>query len=108
MVHDDGKNNNHMWILYEGGIYDLTNYFTTIDYYKNLAQYNFLDADMIDTIKDNPGQDVTSLWTNQIEKAKGNKTALASKMNSLNCIKETFYVGIPDFRDSAQCQANNY
>ncbi|KAF3062176.1 Chitin synthase 6 [Daldinia childiae] len=107
-VHDDGKNNNHMWIVYEGGIYDLTNYFNTIDYYKNLAQYNFLDADLIDAIKDNPGQDVTSLWTNQIANVKGNKTALATKLNSLNCIKETFYVGIPDFRDSAKCQANNY
>ncbi|KAI1386250.1 glycosyltransferase family 2 protein [Hypoxylon trugodes] len=107
-VRDDGKNNNHMWVTYEDNIYDLTDYFTTIDYYKNLAQYNFLDTDMIDAIKDNPGGDVTSTWNNQISSAQGNKTALALKLNSLNCIKETFYVGIPDFRQSARCQANNY
>ncbi|KAI1461487.1 glycosyltransferase family 2 protein [Annulohypoxylon moriforme] len=107
-VKDDGKNNNHMWVTYEGNIYDLTDYFTTISYYKNLAQYNFLDTDLTDAVKDNPGQDVTSLWNDAISDAKGNNTATASKLNSLNCIKETFYVGIPDFRYTAKCQANNY
>ncbi|KAI2624319.1 glycosyltransferase family 2 protein [Hypoxylon sp. NC1633] len=107
-VHDDGKNNNHMWIIYEDNIYDLTDYFNTIDYYKNLAQYNFLDSDLIEAIQDNPGQDVTNQWNSQIASARGNQTALATKLNSINCIKETFYVGIPDFRYSARCQANNY
>ncbi|KAI1450134.1 glycosyltransferase family 2 protein [Annulohypoxylon stygium] len=107
-VKDDGKNNNHMWVTYDGSIYDLTDYFNTIDYYKNLAQYNFLDTDLIDAVKDNPGQDVTSLWNDAISDAKGNATATATKLNSLNCIKQTFYVGIPDFRYSAKCQANNY
>ncbi|OTB03288.1 glycosyltransferase family 2 protein [Hypoxylon sp. CI-4A] len=107
-VHDDGKNNNHMWVIYNGGIYDLTDYFSTIDYYKNLAQYNFLDSDLIEAVKSNPGQDVTENWNNQIADVQGNKTALALKLNSLNCISETFYVGIPDFRYTAKCQANNY
>ncbi|KAI2636952.1 glycosyltransferase family 2 protein [Hypomontagnella submonticulosa] len=107
-VHDDGKNNNHMWVIYEGGIYDLTDYFVTIDYYKNLAQYNFLDTGLIDAIKSNPGQDVTNLWNSQVDNVKGNQTALAAKLNSINCIKETFYVGIPDFRYTPRCQANNY
>ncbi|KAI1106962.1 glycosyltransferase family 2 protein [Jackrogersella minutella] len=107
-VQDDGKNNNHMWIVYDGSIYDLTDYFTTIDYYKNLAQYNFLDSDITDAVSDSPGGDLTDTWNSLISDAKGNQTALALKLNSLNCIKETFYVGIPDFRNSAKCQANNY
>ncbi|KAI0387558.1 glycosyltransferase family 2 protein [Hypomontagnella monticulosa] len=107
-VYEDGKNNNHMWVIYEGNIYDLTDYFVTIDYYKNLAQYNFLDSDLIDAIKSNPGQDVTNLWNSQVDNVRSNKTALATKLNSINCIKETFYVGIPDFRYTPRCQANNY
>ncbi|KAL7627389.1 hypothetical protein AAE478_001582 [Parahypoxylon ruwenzoriense] len=107
-VYDDGRNNNHMWIIYEGGIYDLTDYFLTIDYFKNLAQYNFLDSELIDAIQSNAGQDVTTLWNDQVADVRGNQSALATKLNSINCIKETFYVGIPDFRYSARCQANNY
>lgn len=107
-VHDDGKNNNHMWIIYEDSIYDLTNYFVTIDYYKTQAQYNFLDSNLIETVRENPGQDVTTLWNTQIANSRSNRTALSAKMNSINCIKQTFYVGIPDFRQSAKCQANNY
>ncbi|KAI5861876.1 glycosyltransferase family 2 protein [Durotheca rogersii] len=107
-VKDDGKNNNHMWVIYEDRIYDLTNYFVTVEFYKNLDQYNFLDTKLVDSVKDNPGQDVTELWNEQIENVKTNQTAFARKMNSINCIKETFYVGIPDFRYTPRCQANNY
>ncbi|KAI1765508.1 glycosyltransferase family 2 protein [Hypoxylon sp. FL1150] len=107
-VNEDGQDNSHMWIIYDGSIYDLTDYFTTIDYYQDLAQYNFLDSDLTDAVEDNPGQDVTTQWNSLISTAQGNKTDLALKLNSLNCIKETFYVGIPDFRYTAKCQANNY
>ncbi|GAP93255.2 putative chitin synthase [Rosellinia necatrix] len=94
-----------MVVIYEGGIYNLTDYFTTIDYLKNMA---FLDDTLIDIIKNNPGQDVTSSWHDHLDNVRGNNTAFATASNSINCIKNTFYVGKPDFRYSAKCQTINY
>jgi chitin synthase len=107
-VTSEGANDNHMWITYDGSIYDLTDYFNTITYYKNLATYNFLDTTMVTIVSNNPGQDVTSLWNAHVKSVATNETATALALNSLNCIKNTFYVGIPDFRYSARCQVNNY
>ncbi|KAI1348695.1 class V chitin synthase [Xylaria sp. FL0043] len=94
-----------MVVIYEGGIYNLTDYFTTIDYSSSLA---FLDDTLVDIIKNNPGQDVTSSWNDHLNDVKGNSTAFALASNSINCIKNTFYVGKPDFRYSAKCQTINY
>ncbi|KAI0520775.1 class V chitin synthase [Xylaria bambusicola] len=94
-----------MVIFYEGGIYNLTDYFETINYSKTLA---FLDDKIVDIIKNNPGQDVTSSWNGHLEDVQGNSTAFALAKNSINCIKNTFYVGKPDFRYSPRCQALNY
>lgn len=96
---------NLMVVMYEGGIYNLTDYFTTIDYLKTMA---FLDDTMIEVVKNNPGQDVTTSWNNHLDDVRGNSTAFATASNSLNCIKNTFYVGKPDFRYTAKCQALNY
>ncbi|KAI1192202.1 class V chitin synthase [Nemania serpens] len=94
-----------MVVLYEGGIYNLTDYFSTIDFNENLA---FLDDTLVDIIKNNPGQDVTSSWNSHLDDVRGNNTAYATAFNSINCIKNTFYVGKPDFRYSAKCQTINY
>ncbi|KAI0593093.1 class V chitin synthase [Biscogniauxia sp. FL1348] len=107
-VYDDGQNNQHMWVIYDNAIYDLTDYFVTIDFYKNLATYNFLDSTLTDIVQNNAGDDVTDLWNDHLTSVQNNDTAYATAANSLNCIKQTFYVGIPDFRYSARCQANNY
>ncbi|KAI1265791.1 glycosyltransferase family 2 protein [Xylariaceae sp. FL1019] len=92
-------------VIYEGGIYNLTDYFYTINYNENLA---FLDSTITDAITDNPGQDVTTTWNKHLASVANNDTASAIAQNSINCIKETFYVGKPDFRNSARCQAINY
>lgn len=106
-VESDGADNSHMWVIYDGGIYDLTDYFVTIKYYTDTG-HNFLDTTLVNAVKENPGQDITSTWNEHITSVKTNATAYATAMNSLNCIKNTFYVGIPDFRYSARCQVNNY
>ncbi|KAK6067389.1 Chitin synthase 6 [Seiridium cupressi] len=106
-VESEGSDESHMWAIYNGGIYDLTDYFVTIKYYTDSA-HNFLDTTLINIVKENPGQDITDLWTTQINSVKNNQTAYALALNSVNCIKNTFYVGIPDFRYSARCQVNNY
>ncbi|CAJ2514269.1 Uu.00g023880.m01.CDS01 [Anthostomella pinea] len=107
-VESDGQDNQHMWVIYDGKIYDLTDYFTTIDYMKNIALYNFLDDTIVDIVKENAGLDVTSKWNDHLSDTRSNTTAFATASNSLNCIQQTFYVGIPDFRYSARCQTNNY
>ncbi|KAI0132781.1 chitin synthase [Xylariales sp. AK1849] len=108
-VSDEGSNDSHMWVIYEGSIYDLTDYLHTLeDIYQNAAQYDFLDSSLVDIVKNNPGEDVTTLWNDQIKSTQNNHTAHTTTMNSLNCIKNIGYVGIPDFRYSARCQVNNY
>ncbi|KAB5572418.1 chitin synthase [Coniochaeta sp. 2T2.1] len=104
----DGKDNNHEWFLYENRIYDLTDYFYTLKIMNNLASYMFLNSQLTDAIQSNPGQDVTEQWHSIIQNASGNDTTRANVLNSINCIKNTFYIGIPDFRKTARCQANNY
>jgi chitin synthase len=107
-ITDEGNNDQHYWVTYEGSVYDLTDYFHTITYYKNLDMYNFLDSTMISAVKENPGGDVTTKWNDHFKDVATNSTAYATSQNSLNCIKNAFYVGIPDFRNSARCQVNNY
>ncbi|KAK3944855.1 putative chitin synthase [Diplogelasinospora grovesii] len=104
----EGTNNNKPWFIYDGSIYDLTDYTHTLDLMNNLATYKFLNQDIVDAVTNAPGQDITSQWNSIIKSAKGNDTATASVANSINCIKNTFYIGIPDFRYSARCQVNNY
>ncbi|KAI0799122.1 class V chitin synthase [Xylaria sp. FL0064] len=104
-VEQESQDYSLMVVIYEGGIYNLTDYFTTIDYSSSLA---FLDDTLVDIIKNNPGQDVTSSWHDHLNDVKGNSTAFALASNSINCIKNTFYVGKPDFRYSAKCQTINY
>lgn len=107
-VYSQGQAGFNNWVIYDGGIYDLTDYFHTLDIQNNLAQYRFLDSDLTDVVSDNLGEDVTSKWNALLKDASHNATKSRTLSNSLNCIKNTFYVGIPEFRFSARCQANNY
>lgn len=107
-VYSQGQAGFNNWVIYDGGIYDLTDYFHTLDIQNNLAQYKFLDSDLTDVVSDNLGEDVTSKWNSLLKDASHNVTKSTSLSNSLNCIKNTFYVGIPEFRYSARCQVNNY
>ncbi|TDZ29765.1 Chitin synthase 6 [Colletotrichum spinosum] len=107
-IEDEGSDESHMWVIYEGGVYDLTDYYNTQDVFKNVDTYKFLNAKLTSVVSNNPGEDVTDLWNAVIKNAASNQTENASVQNSLNCIRNTFYVGVPDFRKSAKCQFNNY
>jgi len=107
-VAQDGSDNNHMWFSYQNQVYDLTDYFKTIDYYKNFPQYHFLNSAIVDLVQSNPGQDITALLDSKMQAVSNNATATASMKNTMNCIQNAFYIGVPDFRYSARCQANNY
>ena len=105
-IKTDGVNNNHYWFILSGKIYDLTDYFHTLDLQGNLAAYDFIDHSVTDIIQKNPGLDITSKW--QENYASSNTSQQVLLQNTLNCFDNAFYIGIPDFRDTFKCQFNNY
>ncbi|KAK3324144.1 putative chitin synthase 6 [Cercophora scortea] len=107
-IAEDGKINNHPWFIYDGSVYDLTDYLHTVKLYQGDTRYEFLDNDLVSTVKNNPGQDVTDKFRTILKKAENNATTKATTMNTITCMKETFYIGKPEFRFSARCQVNNY
>ena len=92
-----GQDGGRPWVILRGKIYDLTDYFNTLNIFNNLPTYQFFPPEVADLIQGNAGQDITSEWQN---------TANFSK--SLNCMENAFYKGIPDFRQTPKCQVNNY
>ncbi|KAL3419762.1 Chitin synthase 6 [Phlyctema vagabunda] len=105
-IKSEGQDNQHYWFILHGKVYDLTNYYYTLDTYGNLASYDFIDDSVSTMIQSNPGLDVTSLWNKKL--ADANSTYSVTLQNTLNCFNQAFYAGIPDFRDSFKCQVNNY
>jgi chitin synthase len=105
-VEKDGEENQHNWFMWNENIYDLTDYFYTQSLQKGVSTYKFLDSSLEDIIKRNPGQDLTEQIASLIDKS--NSTEVVKVKNSLNCIKNQFYVGITDFRDTPKCLVNNY
>ena len=85
------------WIMIHDKIYDLTEYYTTLETQGEQALYKFIPDDVSEVIQANPGQDVTDKWL---------KTT--NFTHTLTCLDNAFYVGKSDFRDSAKCQVNNY
>ncbi|KAK1829044.1 putative chitin synthase [Podospora conica] len=107
-VEKDGADNNRPWFIYQGRIYDLIDYTSTQKFFKGSAQYNFLDPIIVDIVKNNPGHDLTEKLDAALRAISADGEAAAFFLNSMNCIKNAMYKGIPDFRNSARCQVNNY
>lgn len=100
---EDGYNN---WVILNGKIYDLTDYFYTQTIYPSVATYQFLDTTLTDLVKKNPGTDITDSWNKALNSA--NTTENILLQNNLKCLDQVFYAGIPDFRQSVKCTINNY
>ena len=92
-----GAEQGRQWVVLNSNIYDLTDYFHTLEIEGNSDIYKFFPDEVADLIKSNPGSDITNQWQT---------TANFSK--SLNCMENTFYKGKLDFRATAKCQVNNY
>lgn len=99
-IKSEGQNENHYWFILDGNVYDLTDYFHTLDIQDNNALYSFIPADVEKLVKDNAGLDISQLWADSLNET----TALASKQ----CFDNAFYVGKTDFRKTARCQVNNW
>lgn len=109
-IKSDGKDNQHMWATYGNDVYDLTNYFYNIDLNQGNDVYQFMDQKISDLWKNNPGQDVKKDLDAALANAKasGDDDAYNNMANSWSCIRNTFYVGKTDFRETARCTANNW
>ncbi|KAK3078990.1 Chitin synthase, class 6, partial [Coniosporium uncinatum] len=98
-IKSEGENNNHYWVTMGDKIYDLTDYFYTLDLMLNYPGYGFFPSDFVDIVQSNPGQDITTAFSNL------NRT---TRLSTQQCLDNYFYVGKVDFRQSAKCQINNY
>ena len=99
---------NRIWAIYKGGVYDLSDYFNTIDLFKDASgegvpKYDFLDSSITSLFKQQPGQDLTK----DIQKA---LDALGPEdgERQLTCMKRVFYLGDTDFRKEARCTVQNW
>jgi chitin synthase len=99
-VQDEGANEGHEWVIIDDGIYDLTDYFKSLKVNDMNPMWTFIDPALVDLVKRNPGQDISS-----DVKLTLNKTALSGNMQ---CLENLFYKGKTDFRDTPRCQVNNY
>ena len=100
LIEKQGTEDNTMRFIIDKKIYDLTDYFNTLDVQDNYANYRWLPEEVQDLVQASPGKDISEEWENI-----GNGTA---KSESLRCFNNMFYIGDTDFRESARCQVNNY
>ena len=107
-VKSEGQNDQHMWARYGDRIYDLTDYFYTLDLMKKAKQVNFINEKVADIWLNNPGENIKSLLDTVIEDSIGNDTEHANIVNSWQCIQNMWYKGRTDFRDSPRCTVNNW
>lgn len=96
-IKSQANSENRQWVIVHSKIYDLTNYFYTLNLMDDYNTYKFLPDEVANLVQSNPGQDVTSQWGTTVPWE-----------NSLNCLNNVFYVGKVDFRDTPRCQVNNY
>lgn len=92
-----------IWGVWNSGVYDLTDYFNTINTFQGVADYQFLDKDIAMVFQQQSGQDVTKA----LEKVFSQKDSATVQQNTY-CIKNLFYAGTTDFRDTPRCQVQSY
>ncbi|KAG5951712.1 hypothetical protein E4U53_002444 [Claviceps sorghi] len=96
------------WAMYGNMIYDLTDYFHTLDLMNDLGSYKFLDSSVSDLWKNNAGEDIKGALDQLIQNSVSNQTQHVKVMNSWLCIQRAFYQGMTDFRETPRCTVNNW
>jgi chitin synthase len=109
-VKNQGQKDSRGWARYGNKVYDMSDYFYSLEKNANFPTYEFLDESVSDLWKNNAGEDIKDLLDKLIERTRGrgNDTATDLVEASWSCIQEVFYKGKIDFRGSARCQVNNY
>ncbi|KLJ10704.1 chitin synthase [Blastomyces silverae] len=86
-----------LWAVLGGEVFDLTDYFATLKQMNHLPAYDFLPEKVTKLFSNNPGEDISDKWESDVD-----------FQNSYWCLRHQFYVGKTDFRQTARCQVNNY
>ena len=92
------SNSGRQWVILNGLIYDLTDYFYTKKTEGNIDMYSFIPTEVSDLIEQNAGSDISSQW----------KDNDPDYQKTLGCMNRVFLTGKTDFRQTAKCQVNNY
>lgn len=100
-IKSEGQNENHYWFTLGNKLYDMTDYFHTLDLMNNLATYEFFPTEFTSIVQSNPGLDIKSEFDQTITNPT-NHSAITQ------CLDNMFYAGKVDFRDTPRCQVNNY
>ena len=97
------KNSWRKWAHVDGRVYDLTNYFYTLERHPGDDAYRFLDERISDIFDAQPGADVSDDFKHALD-----RLAPAAASHTRRCLDNVFYVGQTDFRKSARCVVQNY
>jgi chitin synthase len=93
-----------IWAIWEGGVYDLTDYVNTVTINQGATNlYQFLSTDVSDVFKQQAGQDITKPLNTALAGLDANTAAA-----NVNCLKNMFYLGETDFRNTPRCLVQNY
>ncbi|GAA5996871.1 uncharacterized protein JCM10292_006053 [Rhodotorula paludigena] len=95
-VRTEAEEMSRMWGIVNGSIYDLSDYFYTIDLLRDNS-YEFLDQNFASVWQAQPGTDLTSA-------IKDLNLDWSTLETNMNCVRTLFYRGDTDFRDSPRCQ----
>lgn len=89
--------------MWDGSLYDLTDYINTIELNSAAPQFAFLAPEVSDVFKQRSGQDVTKQLTQVLDAMEPVRRA-----QHVACLKNAFYIGDTDFRKTPRCQTQNY
>lgn len=92
-----------IWAVWEGVLYDLTDYFHSQSLAPLDPAFTFLNSDITDVFKQRPGQDITEV----LNKVLNGLDETTVNQNTV-CLKNVFGIGQIDFRKTARCQTQNY
>ena len=91
------------WAIWNNEIFDLSDYFNTLKITNSANQYEFLDTSLTNLFKQQPGQDISDGMNKLMATYSGTQ-----KSATYTCLKNEFYYGNVDFRDSPRCKVQNY
>ncbi|KAH9445519.1 hypothetical protein Pst134EB_023361 [Puccinia striiformis f. sp. tritici] len=87
--------------IYNGGVYDLSDYFYTYNTQNRNPQFQYIDKSITDLFQQQPGKDIT-------KEINGLPMSDADKSASLTCLRNLFYLGDINFRELPSCTVSNY
>ncbi|KAL4910017.1 hypothetical protein BDW74DRAFT_144240 [Aspergillus multicolor] len=86
------------WVIAHSKIYDLTDYFYTLEQMNSQDSYDWLPSAITELVKKHPGEDVSDQWPLESSPFR----------EAQSCLDYVFYKGDTDFRDGARCTVNNW